>query len=89
VLLMKSTVYNKALPKAAHLDRNSIWNANKFNNGLSSQFRVTEFQHFMNFFLQFLIKISTGFILVWIINCVVTGQLTLYFYTGFLSLSTQ
>jgi hypothetical protein len=32
-------------------------------------------------FLQFPIKISTGFILVWIINCVVTEQLSVYFFT--------
>lgn len=33
------------------LETNSMWNANKFNDGLSTQFRVTKFKHFMNFIL--------------------------------------
>jgi hypothetical protein len=82
---MKSVVYNKALPKVVHLDRNSIRNANKFNNGLSTPFTVTEFQYFYVsfFFLQFPVQTSIGFILIWIINCIVTEQLTVYFTKAF------
>lgn len=57
------------------LETNSMWNVNKFNNGLSTQFRVTEFKRFMNFIFAVSYCNLNGFTLVWIINCVLTAQL--------------